>query len=88
MAAEVDEQTDQQVEERTRPLTGDGDEERFAHIIRRSDEMRGYVLGEAVTALCGKKWVPSRDPSRYPVCPSCREILAVLRSESSGDREG
>jgi hypothetical protein len=58
----------------------DGDHERFAHIIRKSDEMKGYVLGEEVMALCGKKWVPSRDPQRFPVCPTCREVLSSLRA--------
>jgi hypothetical protein len=24
--------------------------------------------------LCGKVWVPSRDPSKYPVCPECAKI--------------
>ena len=32
------------------------------------------VMGTPVVALCGKVWVPSRDPERFPVCPECREI--------------
>jgi hypothetical protein len=24
--------------------------------------------------LCGKKWVPSRDPKKFPVCPDCKRI--------------
>ena len=56
-----------------------GDHERFAHIIRKKDELRGYVQGKPVVALCGKKWVPSRDPQRFPVCPTCQEVLAALR---------
>ncbi len=39
--------------------------------------MRAHVTGEAITALCGKKWVPTRDPSRYPVCPTCKELMAA-----------
>lgn len=70
------------LDERTQPVTGDGDHDRYAHIVERDDEMRGYVMGEEVRALCGKKWVPSRDPSRYRVCPACKEILAQLRSGS------
>ena len=31
-------------------------------------------------ALCGKVWIPNRDPSRYPVCPTCKEIRARLRN--------
>ena len=36
--------------------------------------MRSAVTGEPVVALCGKVWVPSRDPKKYPVCPECEEI--------------
>jgi len=32
------------------------------------------VMGTPVVALCGKVWVPSRDPQRFPVCPECKEI--------------
>jgi len=39
-----------------------------------------YVTGQPVTALCGKRWVPTRDPKRYPVCPTCKEILEQARS--------
>jgi hypothetical protein len=67
-----------EVLERSDLNVAEGDHERFAHIIRKSDEMKGYVLGEEVTALCGKKWVPSRDPQRFPVCPTCREVLASM----------
>ena len=36
--------------------------------------MKSAVTGEPVTALCGKGWVPSRDPKKYPLCPECDEI--------------
>ncbi|MDE3065303.1 MAG: DUF3039 domain-containing protein [Acidobacteriota bacterium] len=36
------------------------------------------VNATPVRALCGKVWVPGRDPSRYPLCPTCREIAAAL----------
>jgi hypothetical protein len=65
------------------PTTGDGDHERFSHIIGKSDEMKGYVMGEPVTALCGKKWVPSRDPQKFPVCPTCLEVLGQIRAAGS-----
>lgn len=53
-----------------------GDHERFSHYVRKADIVRSAVTGEPVVALCGKKWVPSRDPERFPVCPTCKEILA------------
>lgn len=68
------------IEDRTAPVTNDGgDHERMAHVIKKEDQMRGYVMGEEVTALCGKKWVPSRDPQNFPPCPTCIEMLGRLR---------
>lgn len=61
------------------PVTDDGDHDRFAHYTRRADANRAYVEGTPVRALCGKVWVPSRDPSRYPVCPECAKIREQLR---------
>jgi len=41
-----------------------GDNERFAHYAERDKIMEASVFGTPLTALCGKVWVPSRDPSR------------------------
>jgi hypothetical protein len=57
--------------------TDGGDHDRFAHYARKDDVTRAYITGEAITALCGKKWVPTRDPSRYPICPACVERKAA-----------
>ncbi|HSI94187.1 MAG TPA: DUF3039 domain-containing protein [Jiangellaceae bacterium] len=35
-------------------------------------------------ALCGKVWVPSRDPEKYPVCPRCKEIWRQMRPGDEG----
>lgn len=63
----------------TRPRLSDpdtGDHERLAHIVEGKDKVtRAYVTGEPVVALCGKRWVPSRDPTNLPVCRTCAEIL-------------
>ena len=60
--------------ERPVPIDTDGgDHDRFAHYARKDDVTRAYITGEAITALCGKKWVPTRDPTRYPICPTCVE---------------
>ena len=78
----IDERTD----ERTVPSNTDGDHERFAHYVgaRRGKSAEAMVLeariqGTPVIALCGKKWVPSRDPHRFPVCPECAELAKGLR---------
>lgn len=51
-----------------------GDSERLSHYVLAKDSMEGYVYGAAITALCGKVWVPSRDPLKFPVCPECKTI--------------
>jgi hypothetical protein len=72
--------TDTLEEERLAP-TDDGDHERFAHYVRKEKITEAMVTGKPVRALCGKKWVPSRDPEKYPVCPTCKEIYDGLKKE-------
>ena len=55
----------------------DGDHERYAHYVTAEDMMRAYVEGVAIMALCGKIWVPHKDPSKFPVCPTCKEIYGL-----------
>lgn len=69
-----------EVIERPDTRTTDGDHDRFSHYVNKAALTRSAVSGEAVVALCGKKWVPTRDGERYPVCPACKEIYAGLRS--------
>ena len=65
------------VEERTSSVD-DGDHERFAHYVEKDKIVESAVTGKPVTALCGKKWTPGRDPSKFPICPECQEIHASL----------
>jgi hypothetical protein len=67
-------QQDTLIEERTEYRVQEGDHERFSHYADRDKIMEAMVNGTPVRALCGKVWVPSRDPSRFPVCPECKEI--------------
>ncbi|MEZ0068388.1 hypothetical protein ABIA32_004413 [Streptacidiphilus sp. MAP12-20] len=62
------------VEEVPQTSHGDGDHERFAHYADKNKIMESALSGTPVVALCGKVWVPSRDPKKYPVCPLCKEI--------------
>lgn len=55
-----------------------GDHERFAHYVDKSKIVDSAVSGTPVVALCGKVWVPSRDPKRFPVCPDCKKIYESL----------
>ena len=36
-------------------------------------------MGTPVIALCGKVWVPSRAPEKFPVCPECKEIWESMK---------
>jgi hypothetical protein len=70
--------TDERVEEE-RIRIEDGDHERFSHYVPKDKLMEAMVNGTPVIALCGKVWVPSRDPQRFPVCPDCKEIWESLK---------
>jgi hypothetical protein len=63
----------------------EGDHERFSHYVARDRMLEAVVEGTPVRALCGKLWVPSRDPQRFPVCPECKEIWEQLRDDSGGN---
>ncbi len=63
------------VEERTDYRYDAGDDERFSHYAPKEKIMLAMIEGTPVRALCGKLWVPSRDPKRFPVCPACKEIF-------------
>jgi hypothetical protein len=68
--------TDTEHDLRTRPVpTDDGDHERFSHYADRDKITEAMVTGTPVVALCGKVWVPSRDPKKYPVCPECERLF-------------
>jgi hypothetical protein len=62
-----------------------GDHERYSHYVRKEKIVESAVLGHPVTALCGKVWVPGRDPQKFPVCPTCKEIYEGLRPEPPAD---
>jgi hypothetical protein len=66
--------TEERTDERTDYRLDEGDHERFSHYADKDKIMEAMVNGTPVRALCGKVWVPSRDPKRFPVCPECKEI--------------
>jgi len=73
---------------RTRPVTDDGDHERLSHYVAKDKLTAALVEGTPVVALCGKVWVPTRDPQRFPVCPECKEIWGGLRRDDSDGSDG
>src|SRR5699024_9467218 len=64
--------------------TDDGDHDRFAHYVRKNKITQAALGGTPVIALCGKVWVPGRDPEKYPVCPECKEIYDGMREPNDG----
>ncbi len=72
----------EKVEER---LVEPGDHERFSHYVRKEKIVESAVTGTPVVALCGKVWVPGRNPDRFPVCPMCKDIYDGLRDPQDGE---
>jgi len=71
---------------RTQEALDDGDHDRFSHYAEKRKLTEAMVMGTPIVALCGKVWVPSRDPKKYPVCPTCKEIWESLRpGDDAGD---
>ena len=62
-----------------------GDHERMSHYAIKGKVAASYAIGTPLTALCGKTWVPSRDPKRFPVCKTCQEILDAAFPPPPGD---
>jgi hypothetical protein len=57
-----------------------------AHIVKTepgesaaAKVLEARIYGTPLEALCGHVWVPSRDPSNYPICPTCKDIFEGLR---------
>ena len=80
----TDTAVDERVEERT-VLTDEGDHERFSHYVDKHKLTEAMVMGTPVVALCGKVWVPSRAPEKFPVCPECKELWETFKPGGDDD---
>ena len=54
--------------------TEPGDHDKMAHYVAKISIIHSMVEGKPAIALCGKKWVPTRDGEKFPICPECQEI--------------
>jgi hypothetical protein len=54
------------------------DSNHLAHWADAAEVTEGYIMGTPVIALCGKVFIPSRDPEKLRVCPVCKEIVDAL----------
>jgi hypothetical protein len=61
--------------------TDEGDHDTFKHYVYKTELDRAILEGVPCTALCGKKWLPSKDYTKYPTCPTCKEIYETIPQE-------
>ena len=59
-------------------LETDSNTPKYAHYAESASVTEGYIMGTPVIALCGETFIPSRDPEKLRICPSCKEILNGL----------
>ena len=74
----VDERTGTVLDERSDFRLDEGDHERFSHYVKKDKILESALTGKPVRALCGKKWTPGRDPEKFPICPTCKEIYESM----------
>lgn len=58
--------------------TDAGDHDLFAHYALKTELERSMFDGFEIVALCGKKWRPSRDFTKFPICQGCKEAWEAL----------
>jgi hypothetical protein len=58
------------------PLPHSGDP-KFAHLIDLPPHAitEAYAFGTPLEAMCGHVFVPTRDPYKFPFCPTCKKLL-------------
>jgi len=64
-------------------LLDEGDHDRFSHYARKADIVESAVTGKPIVALCGKVWVPDRNPDRFPLCPRCKDLYEQKKSREN-----
>ena len=55
--------------------TNSNDNNELAHYAEAASVTEGYIMGTPVQALCGKIFIPSKNPERLKICPICKEIV-------------
>ncbi|NNN01336.1 MAG: DUF3039 domain-containing protein [Acidimicrobiaceae bacterium] len=88
---DVSTQPQTELEVRSNSQLDEGDHERFTHIVLEgytpkdgefvamdNSVVEGMINATPVRALCGKVWVPGRDPQKYPICPTCKEVAESM----------
>jgi hypothetical protein len=69
------------------PRTG---EPEAAHIVKAdggdaaAKVLEARVYGTPLEALCGVVFVPQRDPTKLPLCATCKDIYETYRAFNEG----
>lgn len=60
-------------------MTSSDNPDEVAHIVNQhlpgNSIADATIFGTEVTALCGHKYIPTKDPYKLPVCKACKAIL-------------
>lgn len=71
------------------------EKDKCAHIVKTEGDESGVakvlearIHGLVLEALCGHRWVPSRDPKQLPVCEECKEIYEAYKMFNDGLNDG
>lgn len=62
----------------TAETTDGAERDRLKHYVKKDDILKAMFDGTPAIALCGKKWIPNRDPQKYPICKTCEKIFKSL----------
>lgn len=65
------------------------EKDKCAHIVKTepgenaaAKVLEARIHGLVIEALCGFKWVPSKNPSNLPVCEDCKTIYEFYRENN------
>lgn len=58
-----------------------------AHIVKvgvgengAAKVLEARIYGTLIEALCGRLFVPQRDPKRLPMCSKCKEVMGLYEA--------
>lgn len=58
-----------------------GSPDDHSHYALKEEVTRAAIEGGFITALCGVKFMPLRDPTRFPICQKCAELIKQLDNQ-------
>lgn len=66
-------------------LDGSINDDDHKHFALAPDVAEGYINGTEISAICGYRLVPSRNPVGMSLCPKCEFFVDLLRGTSAPD---